>query len=179
MGERFGALATFLVILAVGALLGSGVAQWFTASRGTAIVATPDSLGRVRVEVRNAGGRGGMARAATDRLRDLGFDVVYFGNADHFDQDSTVVVDRVGDVEKARAVADALGAHRVVSEPDSNLYLDVTVVLGQEWEPGVIPEPETDQAAPWWDLRRFVPKRPGPARTGTERWVDPGTDDGG
>jgi hypothetical protein len=159
MGKRFGALATFLVILAVGALLGSGLAQWFSPSPSAGFVSDADSLGRVRVEVRNAGGRGGMARAATDRLRDLGFDVVYFGNADRFDQDSTVVVDRVGDVDKARAVAEALGAHRVVSEPDSNLYLDVTVLLGSTWEAPVAADPGAEDGRPWWDVGHWFNRR--------------------
>ena len=49
------------------------------------IVAIPNlphpDLGRVRVEVLNAGGVPGMASRATDHLRESGFDVVYYGNA--------------------------------------------------------------------------------------------------
>lgn len=159
MGKRFGALAGFLVILAVGALLGSGVAQWFSPTPRPGPLSSSDSLGRVRVEVRNAGGRSGMARAATDRLRDLGFDVVYFGNADRFDQDSTIVVDRVGDLAKARAVADALGATQVASEPDSNLYLDVTVLLGSTWEAPAAVDPGAEDGRPWWDVGHWFTRR--------------------
>lgn len=88
---------------------------------------------RVTVDVLNAGGVTGMARVATDHLRGAGFDVVSMGNADTFDQDSTVVIDRIGNLPKAAAVADALGVRSVTSEPDPNLFVDVTVRLGAEW----------------------------------------------
>jgi LytR cell envelope-related transcriptional attenuator len=88
---------------------------------------------RVRVEVLNAAGVGGMAREATDRLRDAGFDVVQWGNARSFDHDTTVVIDRVGRLELAQDVANAMGIRNVRSEPDSNLYVDVTVLLGRDW----------------------------------------------
>lgn len=89
---------------------------------------------RVRVEVLNAGGVAGLARQATDELREAGFDVVQFGNARAFDRDSSVVVDRVGRVELAEAVAKALGIPTVLSEPDPNLFVDVTVLLGRSWQ---------------------------------------------
>lgn len=88
---------------------------------------------RVRVEVRNAGGVAGLAREVTDLLRDDGFDVVQWGNAGSFDRDSTVVIDRVGREELAEGVANALGIRNVLTEPDSNLFVDVTVLLGRDW----------------------------------------------
>ena len=182
MGARLRGLIVVVAVLVVGAFAGSALAQWWTAPAVPGLTGSPAAVGvptgvRIRVEVLNGGGRSGMARSATGELRDGGFDVVFFGNGPA--RDSSVVLARTDDVEAARLVADALGIRSVLAEPDSNLYLDVTVVLGQEWEPDVVPEPETEQAAPWWDLRRFIPKRPGPARPGTERWVDPGTDNGG
>src|SRR5690554_6549973 len=90
---------------------------------------------RVRVEVLNAAGRTGLAREATRRLRSRGFDVVYFGNADEFGRDLSIVLDRVGDERAARRVAGALGIRNVASEPDSSLLLDVSVILGMDWPP--------------------------------------------
>ena len=101
----------------------------------------PPPLGvRVRVEVLNGGGQAGVARAATELLRDAGFDVVFFGNAGSFDQDSSLVLDRVGEPAWASAVAEALGIHNLRSEPNPNLYLDVSVVLGRDW---VAPDTDT------------------------------------
>ncbi len=88
---------------------------------------------RIRVEVLNGGGQEGAARRATERLRDAGFDVVLTGNADTFGQDSSVVFDRIGRPDWARAVAEALGIRNVEVHPDTNLYVDVSVVLGRDW----------------------------------------------
>jgi len=107
---------------------------------------------RVRVEVLNAGGVPGQARAATERLREIGFDVVSFGNAGTFDRDLSAVVDRVGRPELARAVARVLGVEAIVSDPDPNLFVDVTVLLGKDWV-GDIPAEDAEGAAadrePW------------------------------
>ncbi len=137
MGPRLGTLILFLVVLAVGALLGSALTQWVGEEESEASVEVPGAPEgvRVRVEVLNAGGRAGMARLATTALRDRGFDVVYFGNAETFGPDSSVVLDRVGRLEWARRVGEALRIRRVLEAPDTNRYVDVTVRLGPEWEP--------------------------------------------
>jgi hypothetical protein len=168
MSRRLGTIATFVVMLVAGALLASGVFQFYAPSESPVVEAPPVDLGRVRVEVRNAGGRSGMARRATDYLRDLGFDVVYFGNADQFDQQETVVLDRMGRMDKARAVAEVMGAATVLSEADSTLYLDVTVLLGAEWDV-IEEEAPTDEVKPWWDVTRWMRKPAGPEpETGNE-----------
>ena len=102
----------------------------------------PVPEGRVRVEVLNGGGISGAARRATDLSREAGFDVVYFGNARSFDHVESQVVDRVGRPDLARAVAEALGIHNVLSDPDPDLYVDVSVVLGSDWQPDADPDPD-------------------------------------
>jgi hypothetical protein len=125
-------LVVFLAIV----LLGGG-AVWLgrrfpgSAEEGAAPRYVPRE--RVRVEVLNAGGVAGLAREVMNLLREDGFDVVQFGNAGSFDRDSTVVIDRVGREEMAEGVANALGIRNVLSEPDPNLFVDVTVLLGRDW----------------------------------------------
>ena len=97
-----------------------------------------------------------MARLATDRLRDHGFDVVFFGNAEAFGQNSTVVLDRSGRMEAALAVGEALGSSAVESRPDPNLYLDVTVLLGRDWVPENPGAEAIAEGVPWWDLRKYI-----------------------
>ena len=128
--------ATLFVLVAVAAvvLVGSGMGQWIPEDRtpeGGPLMSPGED--RVTIDVRNAGGVDGMARTATDHLRASGFDVVSLGNARTFGNDTTVVIDRIGDPEKAAAVARALGVERVTSEPDSNLFVDVSVQLGSDW----------------------------------------------
>jgi hypothetical protein len=159
MGSRVRAIAVVAVVLLAGAFIGSAASQWWARGKDPSdSPAQPSAGARVRVEVLNAGGSSGAARGATDRLRDMGFDVVFFGNAASFDRDSSVVLDRTGHVESARSVADALGIRRVQSEPDSNLYLDVSVMLGRDWvraEQSVATETD-DSVRAWWDPRRWL-----------------------
>lgn len=111
---------------------------------------------RVRVEVLNASGAKGMASAATDYLRELGYDVVSFGNAAAFTDEPTRVVDRVGDTASARRVADALNTSLTVSLPDSDLYVDVSVLLGRDWRrPERTPVEPVLGRCPWWNPRRW------------------------
>ena len=84
----------------------------------------------------------------------------------------------MGNSEWARRVADELGIRRIRTEPDTNLYLDVTVVLGMEWEPPTVPEMErASDGGRWWDPRRLFRKRPGVPESG-ERLADPGEEEG-
>lgn len=153
--NRLQTVGLFATLLAVAVLVGSlawGVWDHFGGPRTTA-QASPSPApavraptGRVRVQVLNATPTHGLARKATDVLRDRGFDVVETGNAPRgASPDSSVVLDRVGRLDVARQVADALGIHRVEARRDANLILDVTVVLGRDWQ---APSASTSPATP-------------------------------
>jgi LytR cell envelope-related transcriptional attenuator len=88
----------------------------------------------VQVEVLNGTRRQGAARTATRMLRRRGLDVVFLGNADSL-TDSTRVIARRGDPERARYVAAALGAGKVVVETDTFRRVDVSVILGDDFRP--------------------------------------------
>lgn len=136
--ETLGLLATLAAVtLLVGSLLVGLRAEGEPDSPPLATAVIADEPGeRVRVEVLNAAGTPGLARAATRLLRERSFDVVYFGNAGSFGGDTSWVIDRVGRLEDAQRVADALRIARVRSAPDTTLFLEVTVVLGRDWEGG-------------------------------------------
>ena len=140
-------------------LLGSALGQWIPGDTGPEgqAVRSPGT-DRVTVEVRNAGGVAGMARTATDHLRRTGFDVVALGNATSFDQEGSVVIDRVGELKTAAAVAQALGIDSVQSEPDPNLFVDVTVRLGSDWKAPQASGSTGENPLPAW-LRVIGPKR--------------------
>jgi len=88
---------------------------------------------RIRVEVLNGTQRPGFARTATRALRERGLDVVFFGTGPA--ADSTRIFVRRGDPRQGRDVAEALGAGRVVIEPDTLRRVDVSVLLGNDWRP--------------------------------------------
>lgn len=143
-----------VVFAALGAFTTS---LWLEIRRDTAEAAERPSGSwegrRIRVEVLNGAGIDQLARTATERLRGLGFDVVYYGNAERFDRDTSVAIARVENVEPARRVADALGLRKVAQQPDRNLYLDVTVILGSDWisGSGEVPDREVPgELGVWW-----------------------------
>jgi hypothetical protein len=96
--------------------------------------ARPAIRGRVTVEVLNGTSRQGIARTATRLLRGRGLDVVFVGNADST-ADSTRVVARRGDVQRADYVAEMLGVGSVVVETDTFRRVDVSVILGNDFRP--------------------------------------------
>lgn len=126
-------VAGIAVLLVAGVLLARA---WRSEGIVAARVAAPDASAnpsaRIKVEVLNATDVRGLARRATLYLRDHGFDVLYMGTA-AIQLDSTLVLDRSGNPERAQRVADALGGARVESRLDSSRYLDVTVMLGRTW----------------------------------------------
>jgi hypothetical protein len=85
--------------------------------------------------VLNGTRRQGAARAATRSLRRQRLDVVFLGNADSL-VDSTLVVARRGDLERARHVVRALGQGLIVVEADTFRRVDVSVILGEDFRPG-------------------------------------------
>jgi hypothetical protein len=106
--------------------------------RGAHAFAIPGERGtRVAVEVLNASGRPGLARAGTRVLRRAGIDVVHFGNAPGGApaRDSTRILLRRGDVAAAHRVRDALGVGTIVPAADAELLLDVSVLLGSDFVP--------------------------------------------
>jgi hypothetical protein len=144
-GGRIQVIGLFLLLLAVAVLVGSMVAGLMggggelahPAPAADPVPATPAQGprpgARVRVEVLNASGVPGLAAEGRRVLRDRGFDVVFIGNGAGFPPDSSLVLDRVGRMDAAREVADAIGIRRVQPRPDANVYVDATVVLGKDW----------------------------------------------
>lgn len=136
--NRLGLLGLVGTALAVLVLVGSMIGGLVPAGGGGGgqeddVERLPPRAERVRVEVLNAAGITGLARAATERIRSAGYDVVYFGNASSFGRDTSVVLDRSGRPHAARAVAAAVDVPLVLERPDTSLYLDVTVIIGRDW----------------------------------------------
>jgi hypothetical protein len=134
------AAALLLVVLAgAGVVMRSrGVSKaTLPALRPASVVRAPDSV-RVRVQVLNTTGTRGLARRATQLLRDRGFDVVEMANASPT-IDTTIVLDLSGHPEWADAVAKVMSPARARPRPDSSRYLDITVLIGSTWRPPAEP----------------------------------------
>ena len=135
-----------LVALALLLVAGGGYAAWrqrglaggpdapASAARADDSLAMAPAGVRVRVEVLNASSVRGLARRATTRLRDLGYDVVSSGNAGER-RDRTLVLVRNGDRAVGERIARGMGGATVESRPDSSRYVDVSVLVGGSWRP--------------------------------------------
>jgi hypothetical protein len=93
---------------------------------------------RVRVQVLNTTKTHGLARRATQLLRDRGFDVVELGTVGPA-MDTTVVLDLSGHPAWAEAVAKVMAPAHTRARRDSSRYLDVTVLVGSSWRPPAEP----------------------------------------
>jgi hypothetical protein len=69
---------------------------------------------RIRVRVLNVSGVPGLARRATNHLREYGFDVVDFGSGRRDGR---------------------IGVGVIATDPDTSRYVDLTVYLGRDWRP--------------------------------------------
>lgn len=92
------------------------------------------------VEVLNGTARQGLARQGTRQLRRQGLDVIFFGTAE-VPTDSTRILIRRGSADAAARVRSALGVGVVTPMPDSLRRVDVTVILGQDFQPDLQGQP--------------------------------------
>lgn len=90
----------------------------------------------IQLEILNGCGIPGIATRYTDKIREFGFDVVETGNFDHFNVEHSFILSRSGSVDNAYRVAQAIGVNegRVIIEESPDFYLDVTLVIGADYE---------------------------------------------
>lgn len=90
---------------------------------------------RVTVQVRNAGGHDGGARAATLQLRAGGLDVVLFDDAPPALRDPARRTHRIlvrrGDTLGVGRIIEVLGPAEVEDAPDPTLLVDLTVLVSR------------------------------------------------
>jgi len=122
-------------------ILGLGLFA-FAACRGSdgrsgALRVPGDAGDAVEVEVFNASGRAGLARAGTRILRGAGIDVVDVGNAAARPAplDSTEILVRRGPASVGERIRRALGRGKIKLAPDSTRLVDASVFLGADFAP--------------------------------------------
>lgn len=88
----------------------------------------------IQLEVLNGTSEPRAAQKLTEALRSGGFDVVDVGNYRSSSVPRTTVIGRTPDNSAAMAVASYLGVDKsnVLQQPDKNLYLDVSVIIGKD-----------------------------------------------
>ena len=101
---------------------------------------SPDSLRTtvtrtIQLDVINGCGAKNIGAKFTEYLRAHGFDVVEVKNYKSSHIPTTLVVDRVGDLDAARRVAAALGvdSQNIVQQLNRDYFVDVSVILGEDY----------------------------------------------
>ena len=89
----------------------------------------------VMVEVLNGCGIPGLANKYSNYLRQQGIDVVYVGNAESMDYDSTRIIRRVQDKKKYDQLLDVLQmTESRIKESDTNApYTDFSLIIGKDY----------------------------------------------
>lgn len=88
----------------------------------------------IRLEILNGTESPGLARRTADLYRSYGFDVVTVGNAAREDVPETLVVDRVGNEIFVNRTAEIIRASRIDLQLEAQAGVDVTVVLGEDFD---------------------------------------------
>jgi len=90
----------------------------------------------VNVAVFNGCGEAHLAARMTKRARSLGLDVILEGNADSFGYLESIVIDRGGDLTKARHVAALLGIPNCIQQISDDTYRmeDVAIIIGTDYK---------------------------------------------
>jgi hypothetical protein len=92
--------------------------------------------GSFRVAVLNGCGDSQIAARMTRKSRGLGIDVIHEGNAQSFNFLESLVIDRTGDLQRARDVAGVLGIPHVIQQISDDAYRleEVTVIVGRDYK---------------------------------------------
>ncbi len=93
----------------------------------------------IKVEVLNGCVVQGLAGITTEFLRLKQVDVVRSDDADHHNYPKTVIIQRNENIESLKRVSDSFGIlmddkSRIKIVPDETLGVDVTVILGKDYE---------------------------------------------
>ena len=124
-----------------GALLRETVKQTLR-SLGNRDVVSDEELG-ASLEILNGTSTAGLATRTAQLFQSYGYDVAEVGNADSFDREYTVVIDRVGDGSRAQRVASVIRCSRIEREPAVEFSeegalvdqtIDVTIILGKDFD---------------------------------------------
>jgi hypothetical protein len=84
------------------------------------------------VLVLNGCGIEGIGLETARYLREKGLDVVDFRNADSFDYEETIVVDRAGDMGAALEIARMLRIPNVIQQIPETPLVDIIIVVGAD-----------------------------------------------
>ncbi len=140
--RRTSRLLTVLIVGIIGAGVIAGSYESSQAAELTQVAPTPVSdtsarapVGtRIRIRVLNTTTTHGLARRASQRLRDFGYDVVDFDSDARARRSTTLILMHSGHSAWAQRLRKALGTGAIETRADSLHYVDFTVLIGSDWK---------------------------------------------
>ena len=87
-----------------------------------------------QIEVLNGTGETGLAMETAMKLRKMGIDVLIVGDAERYDFDESVLVDRKGNPDLMRRLSRLLGCRRVLKQVQQKPLVDATLIIGKDRE---------------------------------------------
>ena len=87
-----------------------------------------------QIEVLNGTGETGLAMETAMRLREMGIDVLLVGDAETYDFDESVLVDRKGNPDLMRRLSRILGCRRILKQVQQKPLVDATLIIGRDRE---------------------------------------------
>ena len=95
----------------------------------------PSPVGdELNIEILNGSTNPGQAQSLRNYFVEYGFNIVHYGNALRSDYDKTLVIDRIGRPSLAKRIADIINCKEVHTRIDKTLMVDVTIVIGNDFE---------------------------------------------
>lgn len=92
----------------------------------------------IKIEVLNGCGVSGVAAELSEYLRDHNLDVVRSENADHFEYNETIIIQKDENLDALQRVTNALGfdindRRRIAVKPDPSADVALSVIIGKDF----------------------------------------------
>jgi len=128
-------LSVFLLLSIIGYLGYSSSIKIIKIFPAEGSTTTQNSSVPIKAEIVNGCGIEGMGDKLTDLLRSNKIDVIQSGNYYQFNVDETLIIDRSGNLLKAKKIAGILGVsdQQIIRQINKTLFLDVTVLAGKDF----------------------------------------------
>jgi hypothetical protein len=85
-----------------------------------------------QIEVLNGSGEAGIAMRTAMELRKAGIDVLVIGDAEHYNFEESILVDRTGNPELMTRLARLTGCRKIVEQRQGRPLVDATFIVGRD-----------------------------------------------
>ncbi|UCF06728.1 MAG: LytR C-terminal domain-containing protein [bacterium] len=86
----------------------------------------------LQIEVLNGTGESGLAMQTAAGLRRMGIDVLIVGDAESFDFEHSLLIDRKGNPALVRKLSRLIGCPRVLQQIQERPLVDATLIVGED-----------------------------------------------